>query len=351
MLDQSNPQASLLRDMFVFKIIPMINPDGVRRGHFRTDGFGKNLNRYYSDPEQRCQPSVFAICKLINYLQDDKRIFFFCDFHAHGSFKDNFFYGNSLGFLMQVESRAFAKIMEINNPSFSYDSCDFSQKQMGTKEFNPLEKAPRSKEQCSRVATFRYSHLIHSFTLEIGYHSSKKKDPTTGAQTPFSRACFEKVGQDLLISLLDLFERNPASKLPASAHSSLANIRKDIADEIKSCFRIREVNVSKKVTQVHEMIEEGYYQEVVSLHRDQTEPRQTNRVRGSLASEKTAGVDPPVPSRRFLFSRRKEEEEKEPNDIRERTGIEVERNSFSLLQPSSSEAADDAGVELKKVRP
>ena len=274
LMDQTSSQARLLREMFVFKIIPMINPDGVQRGHFRTDGFGKNLNRYYCDPEPRQQPSVFAICKLINYFQNDKRIFFFCDFHAHGSFKDNFFYGNSLGFLMQVETRAFAKIMEINNPSFCYSACDFSQKQMGAKEHNPLEKAPRTKEQCSRVATFRYSHLIHSFTLEIGYHSSKKKDLAFGTQVPFTRSCFEKVGQDLLISLLDLFERNPTSKLPASSSSSLADIRKEIADEIKSSFRIKEINVTKKVTQVHEMIEEGYYQEVASHDPDQTESGQ-----------------------------------------------------------------------------
>lgn len=43
-------RANLLRKMFVFMIIPMINVDGVYHGHFRMDVEGKNLNRYYIKP-------------------------------------------------------------------------------------------------------------------------------------------------------------------------------------------------------------------------------------------------------------------------------------------------------------
>lgn len=43
-------RAKLLRKMFVFMIIPMINVDGVFHGHFRMDTEGKNLNRYYIKP-------------------------------------------------------------------------------------------------------------------------------------------------------------------------------------------------------------------------------------------------------------------------------------------------------------
>ena len=43
-------RAHLLRKMFVFMIVPMINVDGVYHGHFRMDIQGKNLNRYYANP-------------------------------------------------------------------------------------------------------------------------------------------------------------------------------------------------------------------------------------------------------------------------------------------------------------
>ena len=42
--------ANMLRDKFIFKIIPMINPDGVILGNNRASFIGKDLNRNYLDP-------------------------------------------------------------------------------------------------------------------------------------------------------------------------------------------------------------------------------------------------------------------------------------------------------------
>lgn len=43
--------ASHLRDCLIFKIIPMINPDGVVAGNYRTSFIGKDLNRLYLEKE------------------------------------------------------------------------------------------------------------------------------------------------------------------------------------------------------------------------------------------------------------------------------------------------------------
>ena len=40
------PQAILLRDVCIFKIIPMLNPDGVICGNYRTSLVGVDLNRF-----------------------------------------------------------------------------------------------------------------------------------------------------------------------------------------------------------------------------------------------------------------------------------------------------------------
>lgn len=44
LLDPVNPDAQLLRKHFVFKIIPMLNPDGVVYGNYRCSLLGVDLN-------------------------------------------------------------------------------------------------------------------------------------------------------------------------------------------------------------------------------------------------------------------------------------------------------------------
>jgi len=49
-LDKKDVRAKLLRENFVFVMIPMLNPDAVYRGHYRVDTQGNNLNRFYKNP-------------------------------------------------------------------------------------------------------------------------------------------------------------------------------------------------------------------------------------------------------------------------------------------------------------
>lgn len=39
--------ACVLRELFVFQLMPMLNPDGVEHGNFRFDHELRNLNRFY----------------------------------------------------------------------------------------------------------------------------------------------------------------------------------------------------------------------------------------------------------------------------------------------------------------
>ena len=66
-LKTDDPRAKILRDTFIFKLIPILNPDGVQRGHYRTDQFGVNLNRVYLDPDFEKHPSIYAAKSLIAY--------------------------------------------------------------------------------------------------------------------------------------------------------------------------------------------------------------------------------------------------------------------------------------------
>jgi murein tripeptide amidase MpaA len=39
-----SPEAIILRDYFVFKVVPMLNPDGVINGNYRCGLCGGDLN-------------------------------------------------------------------------------------------------------------------------------------------------------------------------------------------------------------------------------------------------------------------------------------------------------------------
>ena len=58
--NEKSKQAKTLLDNFVFKIIPMLNPDGVYRGYYRLDTKNQNLNRYYIEPTLAIQPTIYA---------------------------------------------------------------------------------------------------------------------------------------------------------------------------------------------------------------------------------------------------------------------------------------------------
>lgn len=63
--NNKDPRALSLLDAFVIKIVPMLNPDGVARGHFRFDTLGQNLNRHYDFPDFEKQPSIYAVKAVI----------------------------------------------------------------------------------------------------------------------------------------------------------------------------------------------------------------------------------------------------------------------------------------------
>jgi hypothetical protein len=46
-MNSDNYVSQILKKMFIFIIVPCLNPDGVSNGNYRHDNNLKNLNRFY----------------------------------------------------------------------------------------------------------------------------------------------------------------------------------------------------------------------------------------------------------------------------------------------------------------
>lgn len=76
----NHPIAKTLRDNFVFKIIPMLNPDGVFLGNNRCNLIGQDLNRSWNVATEFSHPTIAATKQMLKELDtSDVREYFFND--------------------------------------------------------------------------------------------------------------------------------------------------------------------------------------------------------------------------------------------------------------------------------
>ena len=68
-LCSDHEEAKYLRENIVFKIIPMLNPDGVTIGNFRTSLCGKDLNRTFKLNNDILIPEVKGLKDLVIKLK------------------------------------------------------------------------------------------------------------------------------------------------------------------------------------------------------------------------------------------------------------------------------------------
>ena len=238
LLREHDPRARALRERFVFKLIPMINPDGVYRGHYRADTRGANLNRCYLACPFETHPSVNAIAALVRHLHAKGVLSFYIDTHGHATKRGCFIFGNALPETERmVDNVLYAKLVGANCRWFDFGGCVFTERNM----YRPDARDGLSKAGSGRVATYKLTGLTHVYTLECSYNTGRlvnrlspahtpkgvdKRDlspppaPSKSASPKYTPIDWRAVGRSLAVAALDLQDANPCSRIGAPGGGS-----------------------------------------------------------------------------------------------------------------------------------
>eukprot|EP00644_Phytophthora_capsici_P001449 jgi/Phyca11/6237/fgenesh1_pm.PHYCAscaffold_10_\ len=295
LLHPEDESSIALRRHFVFKIIPMLNPDGVCQGFYRTDTRGVNLNRVYEDPQPELAPSVFALKELLMDLVDEyggvgstsaQENVVYLDLHAHANRRGCFMFGNNhlpdlldasneameMAITRQVQTQMYARLVGLHTPFFDYMACLFDKESMTRRDLRDNNNATTSRQGSSRVALYRATGLTYVYTIECNYNEGRRNfrasslissssssanteqpkrssslkgqarlprqnAPTSGTRLylKYSPAEWKDVGVGALIALLDLFELPGSGKrVEESPFRSRDGIRNNLRAEIRA---------------------------------------------------------------------------------------------------------------------
>ncbi|KAL0212474.1 hypothetical protein RCL1_006100 [Eukaryota sp. TZLM3-RCL] len=250
-----DPRAKILTKLFVIKIIPCLNPDGVFRGHYRHDHVGQNLNRFFDFPSKSEHPSAYLMKILVENFKSSNGIAMFIDLHAHASKRGFFVFGNNFSDeSLSGHTMLFAKILTQNSPFFDYRQCNFTVDSM-----TAVDRQNKSKQGSARVALYKHANIVFSFTLEthpavprainrltcldsdvpddVSSQYSEVYTRSINSTIVFNPRLWSDLGRDVAVSILDLFYCNPFPRTKALTNCF---------DAIQAEIRLSKVKKSEK---------------------------------------------------------------------------------------------------------
>eukprot|EP00826_Nyctotherus_ovalis_P039360 TRINITY_DN3783_c0_g2_i3.p1 TRINITY_DN3783_c0_g2~~TRINITY_DN3783_c0_g2_i3.p1 ORF type:complete len:826 (-),score=182.08 TRINITY_DN3783_c0_g2_i3:157-2634(-) len=188
-ITSSDAIAKELRSRFVFKVIPMVNPDGVILGNYRACLCGQDLNRNFSSPDSRLHPEICAIKELIAELHASSHtVLGYFDFHGHSKKKCVFVYGPHypLHSSRYLQVRVFAKLLGLRTRMFRYRACKFREE--------------AEKMTAARLVIAREFDIMNSFTIEASFYAFINEERKS---VEFSHNMYVRMGEYIALAILD----------------------------------------------------------------------------------------------------------------------------------------------------
>lgn len=115
--------AKILRENFIFKIVPMLNADGVIVGNYRCNLSQVDLNRQWIDPSKKAHPTIYHAKQMIKRMKEQRDLVLYCDFHGHSRKKNCFMYGCNKD--NSKKQQIFPALVKSNLNTFSFKDCSF----------------------------------------------------------------------------------------------------------------------------------------------------------------------------------------------------------------------------------
>lgn len=181
----NSKEALFLRKSFVFKLIPMLNPDGVRYGKTRVSMLGVDLNRRWLDPHQILHPTIYHAKKYLQVFKEMHECLVFCDMHGHSTKRNIFFYGCNMKptDLEQYQRNMMARVLPFmlgkKNKLVSYKDSRF--------------RMQKAKESTARIVVYKQFNIVNSLTIEASFYG------------PSSLEAFRDVREDCHMKISDLY--------------------------------------------------------------------------------------------------------------------------------------------------
>lgn len=353
-ITSDDPRAVGLRDCFVFKIVPMLNPDGVYRGHYRTDTKGANLNRFYSNPSIIDHPTIYAVKELImSYNKEDSDLLYlYIDLHGHASKKGCFIYGNYMDFPRQIETCLFAKLMAMNCINFDFEGSNFSEKNMHAKD-----KCGLSKDGSGRVALFKAFNITRCYTLECNYNTGRLINKITSLDFPdgseadisselykngppiYSIPIYEDVGKAIGISLLDSIGKNCSSRILLNdfeLKNTRLSVAAHIADQIPFRYDLSIKRAIKTVEDLENFLKVGRNSRAKSRKSEEDSKRKKNSgKKASISSSERSIIKKAKPN--LVPAKR------QSSEIRSKEVLAGKNNNFSKAPVDITKSAIPRG--------
>ncbi len=200
-LISDHPHAKLLRQHLIFKVVPMLNPDGVFLGNYRCSSIGHDLNRFWLNPEEWCHPTLWSTRQELLRLKSDPNVNldFFIDMHSHSSATNGFMYVNHMDDTRQ-EQLIYPKLLDVLAKEFSFSDTRVC------RDMSKIGTGRRALGEMLQVAK-------HCYTLEVSFFCFTQD---LSKHVPFTQENYINMGKNVAMTFLEYYKLAPRSSYKQS---------------------------------------------------------------------------------------------------------------------------------------